>query len=75
MAQELVPNMIGLKIVPGAVSWHLAWMAQLRQHWTLAEMIEDYPIRKWPGWLRLLLAVSSAGTTWTLLSQAVLMNI
>ena len=67
MVWKLVAFLMGLTSVLATTNSHLGRDAETERQQALSGLEEAFHLCKWPGWLRLSLAISFAGVSWLLL--------
>lgn len=74
MLHSAATNALGLYAASGTINWQSSGTTQSDRPHSPGAMDDGHSLLKWPGWLRLALAVGLSGLIWMPLSQLFLLN-
>ena len=67
MVWKLATSLVGMTSVLVSANPYIERAVQTEHQQVLSDLEEAFQLHKWPGWLRLSLAISFAGVSWLLL--------
>lgn len=75
MLHSAASNALGLYAASGTINWQSTGTAQSDGQHSPGAMDDGHSLLKWPGWLRLAVAVGLAGITWAPFSRLFLLDL